>query len=186
MQDPTQPPQRCAHLPPQRRAAQNRTGAAQHAQGEEEETERRSEGTEQRSSCSAALPPRLCSSSRVTALATNSGSLAPTHDSSTPQEVAEMFHRQFSSTSHRTVIWPPPLLSSEVTIIDCLRIHLYIVIALSTGPPTHGREQPTHIYDLTECRSISRLSYFAFRFIVQLYRFALVRCHRLLPTLGTN
>ena len=109
--------------------------------GGEEETQQRSEGTQQRIAAAAAVPPRLCSSSRGTALATNSGSLAPAHDSSTPQEVAGMFHRQFSSTSHRTVISPPLLLSSEVSTIDCLRIHLYIGIALSTGPPTHGRDE---------------------------------------------
>ena len=126
--------------PPQPRAARNRTAAPQRAQGEEEETQQRSEGTQQRIAAAAAVPPRLCSSSRGFALATNSGSLAPAHDSSTPQEVASMFHRQFSSTSHRTVISPPLLLSSEVSTIDCLRIHLYIGIALSTGPPTHGRD----------------------------------------------
>mgnify|MGYP007003143429 CR=1 FL=1 len=126
--------------PPQPRAARNRTAAPQRAQGEEEETQQRSEGTQQRKAAAAAVPPRLCSSSSRFALATNSGSLAPAHDSSTPQEVAAMFHRQFSSTSHRTVISPPLLLSSEVSTIDCLRIHLYIGIALSTGPPTHGRD----------------------------------------------
>ena len=76
---------------------------------------RRSEGAKGRSSgaaAPAALPPRLCSSSRVTADATNSGSLAPTHDFPEPQEVARIFHRAFSSTSTRTVISPPLLLSS--------------------------------------------------------------------------
>ena len=60
----------------------------------------------------AALPSRLCSSSRGTAHATNFGSLAPTHDFSEPQEVARIFHQAFSSTSTRTVISPPLLLSS--------------------------------------------------------------------------
>ena len=120
--------------PPSRRRTCNHTHVHTHT--------RVSEGTQQRIAAAAAVPPRLCSSSRGTALATNSGSLAPAHDSSTPQEVASMFHRQFSSTSHRTVISPPLLLSSEVSTIDCLRIHLYIGIALSTGPPTHGRDYP--------------------------------------------
>ena len=60
----------------------------------------------------AALPSRLCSSSRGTAHATNFGSLAPTHDFPEPQEVARIFHQAFSSTSTRTVISPPLLLSS--------------------------------------------------------------------------
>ena len=33
-----------------------------------------------------------------------------------------MFHRQFSSTSHRTVISAPSYYPAEVTLIDCLRV----------------------------------------------------------------
>ena len=71
--------------------------------------------SEQRSSCSGRSPFAalyVCSSSRGTAHATNFGSLAPTHDFSEPQEVARIFHQAFSSTSTRTVISPPLLLSS--------------------------------------------------------------------------
>ena len=38
---------------------------------------------------------------------TNSGSPPPQHHSSTPQKVASRFHRQFSSSRPRSVIWPP-------------------------------------------------------------------------------
>eukprot|EP01043_Picozoa_sp_COSAG02_P042192 COSAG02_NODE_3564_length_6552_cov_5.292112_1_plen_56_part_00 len=33
-----------------------------------------------------------------------------------------MFHRQFSSTSHRTVISAPSYYPAEVTLINCLRV----------------------------------------------------------------
>ena len=137
--------------PPQPRAARNRTGAAQRAQGEEEgRRKRRSEGAKGRSSGAAAVaavPPRLYSSGRGTALATNSGSLAPAHDSSTTQEVVSKIHRQFSSSSPRTVISPPLPISSDSHLNRLFtRIHLYIGIAIST----HGRnhyffEAPTTI-----------------------------------------
>ena len=114
--------------------------------GEEEEgrRKRRSEATEQRSSgaaAPAALPSWLCSSSRGTAEATNFGSLAPAHDSSRPQRVASMFHRQFSSTSPRTVIRRPLLLSS-----GSHRNRLFTRMYTCTSglhyrprPSTHGR-----------------------------------------------
>ena len=114
--------------------------------GEEEEgrRKRRSEATEQRSRCGAApaaLPPWLYSSSPGTAEATNSSSLAPAHDSSRPQRVAGMFHRQFSSTSPRTVFRPPLLLSS-----GSHRNRLFTRMYTCTSglhyrprPSTHGR-----------------------------------------------
>ena len=81
--------------------------------------------------------------SRGTALATNFGSLAPTHDSSEPQEVARIFHRQFSSTSPRTVIRPPLLLSS-----GSHRNRLFTRMYTCTSglhyrprPSTHGRNK---------------------------------------------
>ena len=87
----------------------------------------------------AAVPPRLYSSSPGTALATNSGSLAPAHDSSTTQEVVSKIHRQFSSSSPRTVISPPLPISSDSHLNRLFtRIHLYIGIAIST----HGRDYP--------------------------------------------
>ena len=86
---------------------------------------------------------QLCSSSRGTALATNSSSLAPAHDSSKPQRVAAMFHRQFSSTSPRTVFRPPLLLSS-----GSHRNRLFTRMYTCTSglhyrprPSTHGRNE---------------------------------------------
>ena len=38
---------------------------------------------------------------------TNSGSPPPQHHSSTPQKAVSRFHRQFSSSRPRSVIWPP-------------------------------------------------------------------------------